>query len=475
MAAEQPLERSVEMEPGGGALHRLSAPWRALGITLAGALAVALLQGAKPFYYDALNYWTLGGSFTSHGDFSLLNFHSPLRGYLLPLITHGLQGLSAGLAWGPSTSAKLFNVLVISVIAALLGPQLARVSWPGQSWSVARRLALAALLLLFWSGYLNFPLSDLPALALVLAALTAAARPRAPLWMLLAGVATGAAINMRPSYVSLLVIVPILVVWAWLEQRGAESSLTSRRLLCVGCLVGGFVLVSLPQSLISHRHFGSWSFVPGSAAHLESLQMTEGLRLQRYETFVGSGHGPQMLYEDPAGRRLLASRPHETVTGAADYLELVAGHPLTMAGVFARHVINGLDQRYSTPYIEHLDGGSHRWMRLAGFLLIFLALLRTAWPAARRSLGPARWRYPCALLLCCVTSVPSAMETRFVLPVYLLGYVLVVAPGWPSPIAAGETGLRAFRTVGAILVAYGAFMTVVWYVASGATGHLHFA
>src|ERR1700723_1824471 len=37
-------------------------------------LAVALIQGAKPFYYDSLNYWMLGETFTVHGSFSLLHF-----------------------------------------------------------------------------------------------------------------------------------------------------------------------------------------------------------------------------------------------------------------------------------------------------------------------------------------------------------------------------------------------------------------
>lgn len=111
-------------------------------------------------------------------------------------------------------------------------------------------------------------------------------------------------------------------------------------------------------------------------------------------------------------------------------------------------------------------------MRLGGFLLVFLALTRVLWPAARRSLGPARWRYPVALLVCCLTSLPSAMETRYLLPVYLLSYILVLAPGWPSPIAEDRIGLRRYRSAGAILVAYLLFMAVVWHVVSATSSHL---
>ena len=102
----------------------------------------------------------------------------------------------------------------------------------------------------------------------------------------------------------------------------------------------------------------------------------------------------------------------QTVKGTGQWLGLVVSHPVTMAGVFVRHLINGLDQRYDTPYVAHLDTGSQRWLRFAGFLLIFLALVRVLWGAARRRLGPARWRYIVVFALCCATSIPSAVETR---------------------------------------------------------------
>ncbi|HEY4810622.1 MAG TPA: hypothetical protein VIH71_06135, partial [Solirubrobacteraceae bacterium] len=100
-----------------------------------GVLAIALLQGAKPFYYDSLNYWMLGKSFTLHGKFSLLNFSDPLRGYLLPLIDHGLQGVAAAFRWRASTAAKIFNAFALALIGAVLAPRLAEMSWPEQRWS----------------------------------------------------------------------------------------------------------------------------------------------------------------------------------------------------------------------------------------------------------------------------------------------------------------------------------------------------
>jgi hypothetical protein len=469
MTAEQLSAHPTAVELGTG---RRRSPWAdrttlAFGIALIAALAIALLQSPKIFYFDSGNYWALGSTFVRHGDFSLMNFNSPLRGYLLPLIDHGLQGIATAFGWTSSTVAKCFNAIVFALIGAVLAPRFAEISWPGRTWNVCRRLLLMALLFVFWSGYLNFPLSDFPALAMVLVALIAAARPDRPGWMLLAGLATGAAIEMRPSYVPLAPIILLLVAWGWVERRKEGPALIPRA-LCVGLLLAGFVAISLPQSLLTHRYFNKWSFVPGAAINLQDQKLTEGLEFQRVIGYVGPGHPPLMDFEDKAGQELLFQQKNHAITGLSQYLGLVVTHPITMGSVFGRHVIDGMDQRYSTPYVERLDTGSHRWQRLAGFLLVFLALLRVLWPAARRRLGPARWRYPVALLLCCLPSIPSDMEPRYMLPAYLLAYVLVLAPGWPSPIDSEAVGMRRFRTLATIAGAYILFMAVVWHVVSGA-------
>jgi hypothetical protein len=235
-------------------------------------------------------------------------------------------------------------------------------------------------------------------------------------------------------------------------------------------------VVSAPQSLASHRHGFTWSFVPGATLPQGSTYLTPGLFAQRYDTYVGSGQaGPEMFYADRAGAQLLATQKNDRIVSSGQYVGLIASHPIAMLALFARHLINGLDPRYSTVYVEHLETGSRRWLRIAGFLLVFLALARILWPAARRSLGPARWRYPVALLLCVVTSVPTHVETRYMLPVYLFSYMVVLTPGWPNPIAPADAGLLRFRTAAILVASYLAFMAIVWHVTSVAGSHLEFA
>jgi hypothetical protein len=335
-------------------------------------------------------------------------------------------------------------------------------------------MLLTAVLLVFWRGYMSFPLSDFPALCMVLLALIAIARPDAPGWMLLAGITAGLAIDIRPEYVLLGPILLLLVAWTWFKHRPTRPVLLTRRLLCGGLLLVGFAIVSLPQSLASHRHQGTWSFLPGSAAGLTYTQLTDGILLQRYETYVGQGaepsNRPAMYYLDPSGKAILEEQPTEHVESLGQYMSIIESHPLTMANLFVHHLVNGLDARYNTPYIEHI--GSKILLRLAGFMLVFMALLRVLWPAARRGLSPTRWRYPLALLGCCATTLNSAMETRFLLPVYMLVYMLVLAPGWSSLREAPFTRSQRYRRLAIAGLSCVGFMVCVWFITDSATKNL---
>jgi hypothetical protein len=449
----------------------MSAAAVAFSIAFAATLLVALLQGPKPFYGDSGSYWSLASTFTRDGHFSLLNFHSPLRGYAMALITYVLRSLAHDLRWSGSVVVKLFNAALFALVATVLAPRIAQASWPAQRWGIWRRLALAALLVVFWSGDLNYPLSDFPGLVLALLALVAIAQPQRPAWMLAAGVAGGLAVDIRPAYLLLMPALVVIAAWTWL--RGSERRrLLARSSACVGLLALGFAAVSLPQSLATQRHYQSWSFLPGGPS-LSDEQLTDGMGDQRYDTFARpDGQVFGMVYADAAGARVLRTQRGDAIRGPLQYGEMVAGHPLAMAGVIVRHLVNGLDMRYSTVYVEHLDSGGHLGLRIAGFLLVFLAIVRLFWRPARASLGPTRWRYPVALSICCLTSVFGAIETRYLLPVWLLVYVLVLAPGWPRPLGAGATGLTRLRAPALLAAAGLAFAAVVWQLLSGVSAHV---
>lgn len=439
-------------------------------------LAIALIQGPKVFYYDSSVYWLLSKTFSHDGHFSLLSFkNAGLRGYALPLIYYMLQRIAELFTSDESLMVMVFNSALFALIGGMLAPKLARIVWPELHWSIPRRLALCGLILVFWSGYLNFPLSDFPALAAAMLAIIAISAFDSPLSMLAAGAAAALALNMRSAYILLIPFLPLLVVCGWFEQRRKDHASNGRRALCLGLFAVGIVCVSLPQSLSQHDTFNSYNPIPGGK-RMVGFQFTDGLRLQRYETYVGNRLvTPRMEYLDPQTDSIISDLPNESVSGTGEYIALVLGHPATMGGVFLRHIVNGLDLRYTTPYVEHLDFMGQRLLRFGGFLVVFLALLRIAWPKARRKLGPARWRYLATLLLTCATSLPSAIETRYLLPAFVLSSIVVVAQGWPSPIGPSGSGLNRYRSLAVMAAVAMCFFVIVWLIVRSASDNLRFA
>jgi hypothetical protein len=435
-------------------------------------LVIGAIQGTKVFFGDSGGYWYLSETFTAHGSFSLFSFeYTGLRGYGMPLALFLLRKVGDLFDLSAQAEVVLLNSTIFALLAGFLVPALARIGWPQRPWGVLPRLAMGALFLIFWSGYLNYPLTDFPALAAAVLAIVAISRSRSPGWLCVAGLSAAYAVDLRPAYLLLIPLLALVLAWTWWRDRAEAPTTTVSRIVCVGAFVLGLAIVSLPQSAISHHYGRGLSPLPGGSS-LAGLQYTEGLRLQRYETYVGEEGKPFMDYIDPHTKSILAELPLETVSGTSKYLEIFIEHPITLGGVFLRHIVNGLDQRYTTPYVEHLEGPARKIIRLIGFLLVFLALFRLFWPRGRRSLGQMRARYPLALLLCCLTSIPSAIETRFMLPVFLLSGVIVLTPGWPSPIEREAIGAARLRTVGVGCLALGLYLFVVGSIVNGATSNL---
>jgi hypothetical protein len=445
----------------------------AFAILLVAALIVAAIQGSKEFWWDSHGYWELSEGFNHAGTFSFSHYaYDGLRGYALPLtyflLHHG--GLQVGL--GPGSDVNIFNAVLFALLGAVLAPELARITWPDRPWGLLPRLALGALLLIFWSGYLSYPLSDFPALVAGVLALVAVSRAASPAWLALAGLAAGYAINARPAYLLLAPLILFVFGWSWWREREQVPAGTARRVLCVVALVAGLLVVTVPQSLYEHRASGSYTPLPGGG-ELAGLQYSAGLKMQRTEARASVGPRPVMEYMEPSAVPIREELPAGKVADTGKYLEIVLDNPVTMAGLFFRHIVNGLDQRYTTPYIEHLEPPARRLLRLAGFLLIFAALLRLIWPRARRSLGAARRRYPLTLLACCATVPTTAVETRYLVPVFLLAAMVVLTPGWPNPLEAG-VGARRFRTIAVATACLAVYLVVVGLTVQRATHSLEF-
>jgi hypothetical protein len=296
---------------------------------------------------------------------------------------------------------------------------------------------------------------------------------------LVCGLCFGLAANMRPAYmlaaIAAVVVAGLLPLrrWNW-RRRGAAATLV---------LVGALV-VSFPQMLINHHQRGTWSPALSKAKEITLLQLWQGMRAQKYETYVGPGAGyprPDVFYLDPSTKHVVEDEHISPAThyyigftyiefpGYRRYVEMVIHHPTEMAGGYVRRLFNGLDVQYPTPYVRDLRDRS-TLLSLLQYTLVFLAIARLAVADSRRALGRIQWVGVVLLLIPCATAVTGAVEPRFLLPLQTLIYMLVCfAPATRASLLGGGAG----RRVG-LALSYVAFVLVCVTLSSATRAQIEY-
>lgn len=435
----------------------MPARWRVLLVLVlyAGYLP---LSGYAPdqFRFDAAEYWELSLKFTPSGHFSLLAYDSPIRGYLGPLLlvparllchfTH-CSVITGARILGAGWAALLFG-LAIPVLWTRLSPRpLTAIRW----------LLLVGLTFIFWRDYFNFTLSDMPALTVLVLGLVALGRP-GWVWAGLAGLLLAAAINIRPLY---LASAP---GWLWLLLAAPLPARAQVRR--VASLLVGFVIILLPQLLINLRHFRQptplvLTSLPGEPS-LYLRQLAWGTAFQRYETSLIPEYPRSLVYADPSGQRALATVPGGRFSSYGQFLELVGRQPGAAGGRYLRHLFNGLDLWFPTPYPRRLHPPGQGGLRLLNYALLGLG----TWLAGAALWRARRWQWRLtfghrnptvavllALLLPCLLVVPTLIECRFLLPLHLLLLTGVVG-GWRPGVWWRELG-GPVRRIGLLALALG--------------------
>jgi hypothetical protein len=426
----------------------------------------------QSLFYDSMTYWDLTGLFYyEQKRFNLLSFNYSIRGYLLPLllfpfrvvayVTH-IPPIQFTRALGALLAAFLFGWAGPATWQAVVNP--ARLSWP-------RRLTFAGLGFLFWRDYFNFPLTDFLSLALMLAVFwVLARRGQRPGWLLLAGVLCMAAVNMRPVYAGAAIL--LLVGGVWLARRHFGWPVIGR---LVAAFLLGMALVGGPQLAINVRHFGQYTPLvltwknPKEPQSLYLSQLAWGLAVQKYETTIDPTYpDPRIMYVDQVGQRIMDEEQISFVYGLRDlshYLRAVSHHGPDMVALYARHVFNGLDVKYPTPYLPHVYGSTLP-LSLLNYTVLFAAGLLLVQRRHQRLTLP-QWIGLIVLVGPCALAIPTAIECRFFIPIYLLLYA-VVCFQWPTNWRA--TFLRwpvALAYVGFVLMCLVISSNTLWHMTNG--------
>jgi hypothetical protein len=413
-------------------LRRVPGEWTVCAIVLIVYAVYLPLSGYGSFYYDGATYLQLSHTFGASGHFDLLHYADPLRGYAYPLTLRGLQWVGSILGLSIAATIRTFNAFVIALLGTVLFPRLAKRLCPRMTVTPWRTLALNALIFLFWRDFLNFPLTDVPAITFICGVLLLVMLQT---WwsFTLAGVLGGLALNYRPAYLAPLVLLLPFVAFRAIRADGEHRLRAGAG--SVALLLAGFAIALAPQIAIDDHAFHSVSPFPPATSSLESLQLTGGMRLDKYETTIDPRSAAQVYFRDPGTQRVMAEAHIAKVSNYPTYARLLLEHPLAMAAGLLRRLFDGIDVEYSSPYVRNIDG-DRSWVRsLLLYTLFFLAANVVLRSSLRRRLGKVNWPLAGLWLLPAATALTSAVEVRFFLPLTLLIYALVcftpvIPAGW---------------------------------------------
>lgn len=390
--------------------------------------------------YDASGYWSLANGYDVNGteEFSLYNFPSHLRGYLLPLLYYPAALINRAVF---PTNIIVVPKIMGAIQAGVLFGVLLPVLWQritGQLISPWRRITFILICFLLWRDHFNFVLTDFPALIALVLGILLAYGPQPVWYALAAGVCGAMALYIRPVYI---VTLPLLLILVWQQSTYMSRKwLSSRVVAQIGLFMLGVVLVATPQYLINTRNFNINSFLVASETKeyevkgnksLYLWHLNAGLVMQRYETNVGKDYvGAQMVFGDRAGITMHLNNGGGNQRFYVDFItyggfildsyklygKFVLKHPIDMFALYARHLFNGLDILYASPYVAKVHSSTFL-LTFINYSVLFLALLtiRCHWYRLRLGSGLV----VATLVMVSVIAIPTVVECRFFIGLHL--------------------------------------------------------
>lgn len=427
------------------------------------SIAILMLSQAAfsftSFIGDASGYW-------AHSSRTHFGITPSQRGYVYPMLLMPLRWISDA-SPDPMRMLRVSQAVIYGILLPLLVPAVFQAAFGGRV-SLLRRLVPVVLLAVLFPGLLVYPLSDAPALLMMLGAvlccihaIDATTFARASVMSACAGVLTGAAYNTRPIYLFCLLGVGLFLALGDRRKRTVRS-----RFVAVASFAVGVLLVALPQAVINKRTYGmaSPTVITGGNNNLFANQLVWGITMQRYETSLGPV--ATAIYLDPAGMKLLEKIDYTQLASIPRYLRFTLQNPVEFAGLYFRHVVNGLDARDGQIYTA-IPSPQRNGVALLNFcVLAFSLLVARTIPrqSADSTLRIPGWTRRSTillgiLLLPVAAIVPGAVETRFFLPLHLIAYC-VISAYFSRRIFVDAYRHCALATVVVLLVVAGGFFAI---------------
>lgn len=389
--------------PAHAAATTARVPPRRLQLLVGGVLAavLALRPPAPAFLYDATLYF--GGARALVGPGGVVEDGGlALRGALTPLLYLPAATVARVLGDDVAAAAVLAeNALLVAAIGVVLVPRLVALWRPITPAVVLTSAAATGILL---AGFVTQPLTDLWAAALLLTVVVLLDRPTRRSWIV-AGLAAGAALNIRPASLLPLAAVGLALVVA-------------RRRSIPWCVLGGASAL-VPQVLLNRWQGVTWAPWPEMTPWLTELQASFASYVVRYDTVVTeSARSPSLVFCSPGMARALDSTPSSAGELAGVFLT-----NLPQSLVFSLQKIGAaLHWPVSAPYLTHAPAVNAVFGVVVTAVTGIGAAVLLRQTLQRR--GPSGFGPAVALLAwvgCLLSLVTSATETRFAVALVLVG------------------------------------------------------
>lgn len=389
---------------------------------------------AHQFYDISKFYWDAGGYWDLSQLQMLFDFPNEIRGYFYPALLSPIRFLEDTFPAAGHLPFRVISSLVYALVFSQLLPEFFHTLFGGQL-SIRRRLVVPILLSILMPGVLIYPLSDLAALALSFSAAWCVLRAQtarkavATILLFLAGILSYGAYNTRTIYIfpaALLLLAIMLLLF-----KGIPAP---RRAVLLGTFIGGVAIACIPQSLINVRHHHVVSpavITNGSGSNsLFAAQLLWGITAQKYETSVNpASPGAGLFYMDRAGEKFFADHQIDGRNfKVTTYIGLMLEKPFFFMGLLGRHFVNGLDVRDGLVYSQG-DSVNRNVISFINFIVVFFGFCvighRLAFPFAFSQPTVRALLWSAYFLLPVAAIVPSALETRFFLPLHLTLYAFI--------------------------------------------------
>lgn len=392
------------------------------------AFFVHLISSGKTnFYYDAGQYWGFGSSFFKDGNFSIFNYTESLRGVWFPMILFSFQYINHYLQLDPILIVRIFSALYISSFIAFLVPKLISKIYPETKISFFKILFFGVLVFIFWRNYFNYPLSDFPAIILLIWGVFFLFS-RKSIILFFSGILFGLAINIRPIF--LISLMPVIVFLFLGRDNQTLVKSIFKPYFKFGYILIGILIISIPQILVNKNAFNTISplvqtknSIYGKDLYLQQLILS--FSYEKYETNIGLLYPkPPVFFCDRLGSSIAQKEQADTLKNYGGFLKIYAKYPVEMSCIYFKHIFNGLDIKDNTVYLSEVNRRNY-FFSLLNYSVFFVFLISTF--IYRKYLFNSKKKifFPIILIIPAVFSIPTAIETRFMLPIFLFAYIVV--------------------------------------------------